>query len=89
MKIRKCSSKAVPLFTLYTTPLSSLTHSHKLDHHLYVDDTQLYISLSTADTDHSLKQLSDCLSDIFGWMTNNKLRLNANKTEFIIIGTSR
>ena len=77
------------LFTLYTTPLSSLIHSHKLDHHLYADDTQVYISLSTADTDLSLKQLGDCLSDISGWMTNNKLRLNANKTDFIIIGTSR
>ena len=27
--------------------------------------------------------------DISGWMTNNKLRLNANKTYFIIIDTSR
>jgi len=74
---------------LYTTPLSSLIHSHKLDHHLYADDTQVYISLSTADTDLSLKQLSDCLSDISGWMANNKLRLNANKTDFIIIDTLR
>jgi len=30
-----------------------------------------------------------CLSDISGWMTNNKLRLSANKTDFIIIGTFR
>jgi len=87
IKIRKCYSKAVPLFcsvpqvsvfgpllfTLYTTPvLSSLIHCQKLDHHLYADDTQVYISLSTADTDLSLKQLGDCLSDISGWMTNNK-----------------
>jgi cellobiose-specific phosphotransferase system component IIC len=67
------------LFTLYTTPLSSLIHRHKLDHHLYGDDTQVYISLSTADADLSLYQLGDCFSDISGWMTNNKLRLNVNK----------
>ena len=36
-----------------------------------------------------LKQLGNCLSDISGWMTNNKLRLNANKTDFIIIAKSR
>ena len=78
------------LFTLYPTPLSSLIHSHKLDHHLYADDTQVYISLSTADTAVTFKQLGDCLSDISGWMTNNKLRPNAaNKTDFIIIGISR
>jgi len=77
--------------TRYSTPVSSLIHSHKLDHHLpvYVDDTQVYISLSTADTDISLTQLTDCLSDISGWMTNNRLRLNADKTDFIIISTSR
>jgi len=77
------------LFTLYITPPSSLIHSHKTFYHLYADDTQVYISLSTAETDLSLKQLGDCFSDISGWMTNNKLRLTANKTDFIIIGTSR
>jgi len=45
------------MFTLHTTPLSSLIHSHKLDHHLYAGDSQVYISLSTADTELSLKQL--------------------------------
>jgi len=80
------------LFTLNTTTLSSLIHSHKLDHHLYTDNTQVYISLSMANTDLSLKQLGDCLTDICGWMTNNKLRLNPppqKKTDFISIGTSR
>ena len=78
------------LFTLYATPLSSLIHTHKLDHRLYADNIQeVYISLFTADTHLSLKQLGDCLSDISGWMTNNKLRLNVNKTDFIIIGTAQ
>ena len=77
------------LFTQYTTPLSSRIHSHELEHHLYADDTQVYISLSTADTDMSRKIFSDCISDISGWMTNNKLGLNLNKTDFIIICTSR
>ena len=77
------------MFILYTTPLTSLIHSDKLDYNLYADDTQVYISLSTADTNISLKQLGDCLSDSSGWMTNNKLRFNANKKDFIIIGTSR
>jgi len=49
----------------------------------------VYISLSTADTDLSFKQLCEFLCDISGCMTNNKLRLNANKTDFIIIRTSR
>jgi len=36
-----------------------------------------------------LKQLGDCLSDVSDWMINNRLRLNANKTDVINIGTSR
>jgi len=85
IKIRKCFSKAVPLFggvpqgsvlgpplfTLYATPISPLIQSHKLDHHLYADDTQVYISLSKADTDLSLKTLGNCLSNITRWMANN------------------
>ena len=77
------------LFTLYTTPLSSLIHRHKLNHYLYAGNTQVFISLSTADIDLSFKQLGDCLSYISGWMINNKLRHNANKTNFIITCTSR
>jgi len=77
------------LFTLYTTQLSSLIHSNKLDNHLYEYYTQVYISLSTSDTDFCLNQLGDCLNGISGWMINNNLRLNAYKTSFIIIRISR
>ena len=36
------------IFTLYTTPLSLVINRHHLSHHLYADDTQIYISLSTS-----------------------------------------
>ena len=75
------------LFTLYTTPLSSVIQSHNLDHHLYAGDTQIYVSLTTSDTCRSLNQLRDCLQDVSLWMKNSKLKLNADKTEFLIIGT--
>ena len=94
IKIANCFSAALPtscgvpqgsvlgllLFTLYTTPLSSVIQNHNLDHHLYADDTHIYISLATSDTNRSLNQLSDCLQDIFLWMTDSKLKLNADKT---------
>ena len=76
------------LFTLYTTPLSSVIQSHNLDHHLYADDTQIYVSLTTPNTCRSLNQLRDCLQYVSLWMKNSKLKLNADKTEFLIIGTS-
>ena len=76
------------LFTLYTTPLSSVIQNDNLDHHLYADDKQIYVSLTTPDTCRSLNQLRDCLHDVSLWLKNRKLKLNADKTEFLIIGTS-
>ena len=32
-------------FILYTTPLSHVIRSHNIDHHLYADDTQLFITV--------------------------------------------
>ena len=37
------------LFTLYTTPLSSVISRHNICHHLYADDIQIYLSLSKTD----------------------------------------
>ena len=59
-----------------------------MDHHLYADDTQIYFSLTTPDTYRSLNQARDCLQDVSLWMKNSKLKLNEDKTEFLIIGTS-
>ena len=37
------------LFILYTTPLGIVISSLSANHHLYVDDTQLFLSFSAAD----------------------------------------
>jgi len=50
--------------------------------------THIYVSFTTPDTCRSLNQLRDCLLDVSLWMKNSKLKLNADKTEFLIIGTS-
>jgi len=47
-----------------------------LSHHLYADDTQIYISLSTPDANSSLEELRNCLDDIlwhFNWMFESRL----------------
>src|SRR6218665_1886771 len=72
------------LFILYTTPLSHLIKSSSVDHHLYADDTQLFISFSPASFSTSIAQLLSVVNQISQWMSSNLLRLNPSKTEFII-----
>src|SRR5688572_17657064 len=74
------------LFILYTTPLSHLIKSSSVDHHLYADDTQLYISFSPSSFTTSIAQLLSVVNLISKWMSLNLLCLNPSKTEFIILG---
>ena len=77
------------LFTLYTTPLSSLVSGHAIPHHLYADDSQLYVSFSSGDSAAALNGLQLCLASVQSWMSTNKLKLNPDKTEFLLIGNQR
>ena len=38
------------LFCLYTTSISQMINTHDDSHHMYADDTQVYIELSQSDT---------------------------------------
>jgi len=75
------------LFTLYLTPLnntSSMTAG--VGSHFYADDTQIYISFSADDAAASLRHLSSALQGIYEWLSANRLALNADKTEYLIVG---
>ena len=75
------------LFSLYTTPLGQVIRKYTgVRYHFYADDTQLFIHLSPDDSLKSFDRLKSCLNDIQVWMSENKLKLNPNKTEFIVFG---
>ena len=76
------------LFSLYTNPISSIIHYHSsINHHFYADDTQLCITLTPTNFSCSIQKLKNCLNDIQNLMSANKLKLNPEKTEFILIGS--
>jgi hypothetical protein len=74
------------LFILYTTPLSTLISSTAVDHHLYADDTQLYISFKPSLFSAAEQSLKSTFAAVSNWMAANLLALNSSKTEFLIIG---
>ena len=76
--------------SLYTNPNSSIIHSHSsINYQFYADDTQLCIPLSPANFSDSLQKLKNCLKNIQTFMFTNKLKLNPDKTEFILIGSQK
>ena len=78
------------LFSLYTTPLSLIISKHKgINFHFYADDSQVYIHLSQRNASAAFEKLNRCLDDVKEWMSTSKLKLNTDKTEFIIFGSKR
>ena len=77
------------LFSLYTTPLSYVIGRHKgVGFHFYADDTQLFVRLSHKEASSAFDKINKCLIDVKEWMSTCKLKLNLDKTEFIIFGSN-
>ena len=57
------------LFVMYTTPLSTLVSSLSLNHYLYADDTQLFLSFHPSDFHSNISHLQNALQQISSWMT--------------------
>ena len=77
------------LFSLYTTPLSKVIQNHRgISFQFYADDTQLYVHLTHKNAASALDKLSRCLEDVKRWLSTNKLKLNPDKTEFIVFGSN-
>ena len=78
------------LFILYTSKLFKVIERHLPNVHAYADDTQLYISFNANSNDDQLaavQAMQSCVADIRKWMLSDRLKLNDDKTEFVIIGT--
>ena len=78
------------LFSLYTSPLSTLIGKHKgVNFHFYADDTQLYVHLSHRNASAAFDKLNRCLQDVKEWMSASKLKLNPDKTELILFSSKK
>ena len=73
------------LFTLYTTPVSNIISSFNVICHIYTNDTQIYLGFDHRNFDSCFAELTECLTCVQKWMDGVKLKLNLEKTEFVII----
>lgn len=79
-------------YSIYTNPLGSLIRVMLLMFHMYADDTQLWKAFNPRNASSQLAAstcIRDGISKIADWMFENKLKLNREKTEFMVIVSSR
>ena len=75
------------LFNIYMKPLGEVIRGFGVRCHQYADDTQLYLSFPP-DSEEAVEVLDRCLEAVGGWMRVNKLRLNPDKTEVLLVRKS-
>ena len=66
-------------FCMYTLPLGAILRHHKIEYHIYADNTQLYLCCDPLNPSDSLDRFSMAISDVRTWMIKSKLKINENK----------
>ena len=78
------------LYSLYTSPLGDTARKHGITFHQYTDHTKLYLSFTSNCPNYLYnakeRQLS-CVKDIGDWMLCNKLKLNQDKMELLVVSS--
>ena len=80
------------LFTLYTMLLGQICKKHKITYQMYADDSQVYLTFKPrikSSQEDCINRLESCIQEIRNWMCVNLLKLNGDKMEFIIFGSSQ
>ena len=78
------------LFCLSCIPHpSEVTERHLIHHHSFADDTQLRKSAPPNHVGELVQSMQECVHDVKVWMSSNKLKLNGDKTEPMILSSQR
>ena len=78
------------LFVVYASKLFEIIKVHLPNAHCFADDTQLYLSFNPngpTDQVNALEAMERCISDLRKWMYRDKLKINDDKTEYLVIGS--
>ena len=73
------------MFVFYMQPLSNLINRHSLSVHLFADDIQIEAAILPQHVHSAISSVETCFSDVKNWLIENKLQLNDDKTECLLI----
>jgi len=74
------------LFSIYLSPIADLITVHGVQFHQYADDTQLYVTIQTAE---DLVRLEKCTLAIRDWFAENGMLLNPDKSEVLLVASQK
>ena len=72
------------LFNIYTIGLTKVLRALGVGFKMYADDTQFYFSITNVAT--TSDKLTTIMSSIKQWMSRKQLKLNIDKTQYMLIG---
>jgi len=77
------------LFVLYVADLVNVVEKHGLRLYAYADDSQLILHFRRDELAAFIERLDRCIDDVDQWMSANRLMLNVDKTEWLLVGSGR
>ena len=77
------------LFSIYTSPISTIANSHRVSQQQYADDTQLHVALLSANYGQDISALKSCLNSLRIWFCENGMAFNPTKSVAILFGTTQ
>ena len=77
------------LFLLYCADIVNIAERCGVSVHSYADDTQLYVHCKATDCSVEARRLTTCIEQLNSWMISNRLKLNADKTQFLWCGSAQ
>lgn len=78
------------LFIVYSSKLFDIIKGYLPTVHAYADNTQFYLSFQPncrSSKMEAMKAMEICIKAIRAWMITDKMKLNDDNTEFMLLGT--
>jgi len=75
------------MFVLYMADLADVVQNCQVNFHSFADDSQIYLYCPLSGVPSAVLKLEDCISEVGHWMSANRLKLNADKTKLLWVGS--